>query len=204
MLKLTKPSGGSRMEEPQSRLAGLKKARGKSMSQSKGLKKPLLATIINTENLKNSTNQTIRTLLRCKNRLEERLEEKKKLAQSEDEKEQASAILIIDGHCFEVLDRGKGMYGFVLVDNWYYLQISGSKRQKLPQVYVQVSSELLTCYGLDKAINDLRKTVYMLLEKIEDETISRADIFVDFVTDRGGSHELVRHRLASYCQESTR
>jgi thymidylate synthase (FAD) len=25
-----------------------------------------------------------------------------------------------------------------------------------------------------------------------------------FVTDRGVSHELVRHRLASYCQESTR
>jgi len=116
--------------------------------------------------------------------LKERMEEKKKLAQSEDEKEQALAVMTIDDHCFEVSDRGTKWYSFILVDNWYHLQISGSKRQKLPQVYVQVSSELLTCYGLDNAIINLRKIVNILLETIEEETISRMDIFTDFVTDK--------------------
>ena len=116
--------------------------------------------------------------------VKERLEEKKKLAQSEDEKEQASARMILDDHCFEVSDRGTKWYSFILADNWYHLQISGSKRQKLPQVYVQVSSELLTCHGLDNSINKLRKIVDMLVEKIEEETISRMDVFTDFVTDK--------------------
>ncbi|MBI2472800.1 MAG: hypothetical protein HYV59_16410 [Planctomycetes bacterium] len=116
--------------------------------------------------------------------IKEHLGEKKKLAQSEDEKEQASARMTIDDHCFEVMDRGAKWYPFILVDNWYRVQVSGSKRQKLPQIYVQVSSELLTCYGLDNSMNELRKTVNMLLEKIEEETISRTDVFTDFVTDR--------------------
>ncbi len=116
--------------------------------------------------------------------VKERLEKKKKLAQSEDEKEQASARMMLDDHCFEVSDRGTKWYSFILVDNWYHLQISGSKRQKLPQLYVQVSSELLTCYGLDNAIIHLRKIVLMLMETIEEETISRMDIFTDFVTDK--------------------
>lgn len=116
--------------------------------------------------------------------LQEHLEEKKKLAQSEQEKKQALARIAINDHCFEVLDRGTKWYSFILVDNWYHLQISGSKRQKLPQVYVQISSELLTCYGLDTSIQELRKVINMLLEKIEEETISRTDIFTDFVTDR--------------------
>ncbi len=116
--------------------------------------------------------------------LKEQLEEKKKLAQSEDEREQALAVMTIDDHCFEVMDRGTKWYSFILVDNWYHVQISGSKRQKLPQVYVQVSSELLTCYGLDESMNALRKIINVLLETIEEETISRTDIFADFVTDR--------------------
>ncbi len=116
--------------------------------------------------------------------MKEQLEEKKKLAQSDDEKEQSSARMIIDDHCFEVLDRGTKWYSFIMVDNWYHIQVSGSKRQKLPQIYVQVSSELLTCYGLDNSINNLRKIVNMLMEKTEEEIISRTDTFTDFVTNK--------------------
>ena len=115
--------------------------------------------------------------------IKEQLEEKKKLAQSENEKEQALARMAIDNHYFEVKDKGARWYPFVLADNWFRIQVSGSKRQKLPQIYAQVSSQLLTCYGLDGSINELRKTVNMLLEKTEEETISRTDIFTDFVTN---------------------
>lgn len=38
----------------------------------------------------------------------------------------------------------------------------------------------------------------------ENEKLTHQDITVKFVVDRGVSHEIVRHRPASYCQESTR
>lgn len=40
--------------------------------------------------------------------------------------------------------------------------------------------------------------------KTEDEFLTHADVTVRFVVDRGISHELVRHRPASFAQESTR
>ena len=42
------------------------------------------------------------------------------------------------------------------------------------------------------------KAVEMLLE------LEHCSFTVKFICDRGVSHEIVRHRLASYCQESTR
>lgn len=38
----------------------------------------------------------------------------------------------------------------------------------------------------------------------ENEKLTHQDVTVKFVVDRGVSHEIVRHRIASYCQESTR
>lgn len=38
----------------------------------------------------------------------------------------------------------------------------------------------------------------------ENELMTHWDVTVKFVVDRGVSHEIVRHRPASYCQESTR
>ena len=38
----------------------------------------------------------------------------------------------------------------------------------------------------------------------EHEKLTHQDITVKFIVDRGVSHEIVRHRIASYCQESTR
>ena len=40
--------------------------------------------------------------------------------------------------------------------------------------------------------------------KTENEFLTHADVTVRFVVDRGISHELVRHRPASFAQESTR
>jgi len=115
--------------------------------------------------------------------LKEYLEEKKELAQSDEENEQAMARMTIEGHNFEVMDKGGMGYQFILVDNWYNIKVSGSKRKVHPNIYVQIKSEFLTCYGPDISIKELRKVVSKLLEGIEKETISRSDIFVDFITD---------------------
>ena len=115
--------------------------------------------------------------------VKECLEEKKRLAQSDDETEQALSRMVINFHLFEVKDRGAKGFSFILVDNWYRIQISGSEKKVMPTIYVQVSSELLTGHGPESAISRLRKVVKKLLVKIEEETVSRADIFVDFTTN---------------------
>ncbi len=115
--------------------------------------------------------------------IRETLEQRKMFAQSDDEKEQALAYLIIDEHSLEVMDKGKGRYAFVLVDGWYHIQVSSSKSKNLHTVYAQISSDLLHNYGSYQALNQLRGLVKELLIDIEEETVSRADIFVDFVTD---------------------
>jgi thymidylate synthase (FAD) len=46
--------------------------------------------------------------------------------------------------------------------------------------------------------------VAMLLGRGHDSVLEHASATVRFICDRGVSHEIVRHRIASFCQESTR
>jgi len=65
-----------------------------------------------------------------------------------------------------------------------------------------------TCYKSEDKITEdgesARKMVKMLLDKGHEAMLEHSDLSVKFVTDRGVSHELVRHRLCSFAQESTR
>lgn len=119
-----------------------------------------------------------------KDEILEELIKKKELAQSDDEEDQALAKMIIGDHSFEVKDKARGKYAFVLVDNWYQIQVSASKRRRVPEIYVQVSSQILNCLGLDESVNSLRKVVESLLTGIEEEAISRIDVFIDFMSDK--------------------
>lgn len=61
----------------------------------------------------------------------------------------------------------------------------------------------------DKEIfSPLGSTNSMTLMKYDEltpkEKLIHQDLTVKFIVDRGVSHEIVRHRIASYCQESTR
>lgn len=49
-----------------------------------------------------------------------------------------------------------------------------------------------------------RKLIASILERGHEAVIEHYSLTVKFVCDRGISHELVRHRLASFTQESTR
>lgn len=55
-------------------------------------------------------------------------------------------------------------------------------------------------FGKSKGLKPLKVTDL----QTENEKLTHWDVTVKFVTDRGISHELVRHRVASFCQESTR
>lgn len=63
-----------------------------------------------------------------------------------------------------------------------------------------------TCYKSEKRITEesAENFVRTLIERGHESVLEHASITVRFVCDRGVSHEIVRHRIASFSQESTR
>ena len=63
-----------------------------------------------------------------------------------------------------------------------------------------------TCYKSEDKITDnsAEAFVRMLISKGHESVLEHEKITILFVCDRGVSHELVRHRIASFSQESTR
>ena len=64
------------------------------------------------------------------------------------------------------------------------------------------------CYKSEGAITDdgesAKKFVAMLIKRGHEAMIEHSTLSIKFTVDRGVSHELVRHRIASFAQESTR
>ena len=63
-----------------------------------------------------------------------------------------------------------------------------------------------TCYKSEDKITEdsANKFVRMLINRGHEAMIEHISLTVKFVCDRGVTHEIVRHRIASYAQESTR
>jgi hypothetical protein len=112
-----------------------------------------------------------------------KLADLKALAQSENEFEQATAQIVIGEHLFEVRDKGRGRFSYVLVDNCYHLQASNKRSKVLPLAYVQISSEYLSSVGVEQAEQSLRYVVNTLGVVNEPANISRVDLFVDFMAE---------------------
>ena len=62
------------------------------------------------------------------------------------------------------------------------------------------------CYKSEDRITDGSAIDFVrkLIERGHEAVLEHKSVTVRFICDRGVSHEIVRHRLASYCQESTR
>lgn len=63
-----------------------------------------------------------------------------------------------------------------------------------------------TCYKSEEKISagSAPRFAEMILKRGHESVLEHAGATVRFICDRGVSHEIVRHRLASYSQESTR
>lgn len=63
-----------------------------------------------------------------------------------------------------------------------------------------------TCYKSEDKVTDdsAARFVKMIIKSGHESVIEHASVSVRFVCDRGVTHELVRHRIAAYSQESTR
>ena len=62
------------------------------------------------------------------------------------------------------------------------------------------------CYKSEGKITEdsYKKFIANLIKRGHESVLEHCSVTVKFVCDRGVSHEIVRHRLASYSQESTR
>lgn len=71
----------------------------------------------------------------------------------------------------------------------------------------QIEQAARTCYkseGLGAAVDPSEFVRRIVQVQHHESVIEHASVTVRFVCDRGVTHELVRHRLAAYSQESTR
>lgn len=110
------------------------------------------------------------------------LSELKEKAQSANPTEQAQAVFQLLDHRFEVSDKGKGRFAFVLRDNWFHIQVSRTQSTSMPLAMVQIRSEVLSKSGYQKTVKKL-ETLLSLLGDIEDQKISRIDLCADFYTE---------------------
>lgn len=74
------------------------------------------------------------------------------------------------------------------------------------KVLQKIEAAARTCYKSEGKIQEgsAAKMVASLIKSGHEAMLEHASVTVKFVVDRGISHELVRHRLASFAQESTR
>lgn len=74
------------------------------------------------------------------------------------------------------------------------------------KILKKIEAVARTCYKSEGKIKDgsAEKMVAALIKSGHEAMLEHASVTVKFVVDRGISHELVRHRLASFAQESTR
>jgi hypothetical protein len=112
-----------------------------------------------------------------------RLTELKKLAQSDDPHTVSLAQIALDNHIFEVKDRGRHPFAFILNDNWYRIEVAKLGAVRTPLAHVQIKSELLTQHGVESSVSDLSTIVNELGTMTELPAVSRIDLCVDFVTD---------------------
>ena len=115
-------------------------------------------------------------------RMEKTLGELKQRAQTDSESVVATAQLSIWEHLFAVLDRGRKRFAYVLDDNWFSIAVSSITAKAMPLAHVQISSELITAVGIPEAMQHL-DAVIERLGACGQPTVSRADLFADFITD---------------------
>jgi len=87
----------------------------------------------------------------------------------------------------------------IIDQSWEWLQ-----KPVLPLEIIERAGR--TCYKSEKRITkgSAEKFIKTIVELGHETVIEHASASIRFITNRGVTHELVRHRLASYSQESTR
>lgn len=115
--------------------------------------------------------------------IDEALRDLKERAQSPDEGIAASAQLQLGDHLFAVSDRGRRKFAYVLDDNWFSVALASAGTRTLPMAHAQISSELITALGVEEVTRQLTSIVSKLGTLDSGPSVSRADLFVDFIAE---------------------
>lgn len=78
--------------------------------------------------------------------------------------------------------------------------------EDIKDMYDRIERAGRTCYKSEDRITEdsSKKFVAAMIRNGHEAMIEHASMTVKFIVDRGVSHEIVRHRIASFAQESTR
>lgn len=81
-----------------------------------------------------------------------------------------------------------------------------TKSEIVEDIYRRIENAGRTCYKSENRTrsNSFDSFIRMCIQKGHESVLEHASLTVKFIVDRGVSHELVRHRIASFSQESTR
>lgn len=79
-------------------------------------------------------------------------------------------------------------------------------QRAVDEIYARIETAGRTCYKSENNITpeSSRKFAAMVVKNHHEAMLEHASVMVRFTVDRGVSHEIVRHRMASFAQESTR
>ena len=74
------------------------------------------------------------------------------------------------------------------------------------EILKQIEQAGRVCYKSEDKITEdsAHRFVANIIKRGHEAVLEHASFTVKFTCDRGCSHEIIRHRLAAYCQESTR
>lgn len=87
----------------------------------------------------------------------------------------------------------------IISQSWLWLQ-----KPIEPLKLIELSGRV--CYKSEAKITEdsANKFIQQIIKRGHEAVIEHASASIKFITNRGVTHELVRHRLCSFCQESTR
>ena len=113
------------------------------------------------------------------------LETLKKAAQTEAYQDRPDATFECCDHRYMVSDKGSRGFRFVLSDYAHRIELSGVDSKRLPLAHIQIRSEYLTCHGVRYCCEELTKIIAEFGEAQGSLSVSRADLFCDFVSPVG-------------------
>jgi len=76
--------------------------------------------------------------------------------------------------------------------------------ESTPNMELLIEKAGRTCYKSEEALGTNENFIQRLIKRGHGSVLEHGSITVSLTVDRGISHELVRHRIASFSQESTR
>lgn len=110
------------------------------------------------------------------------LHEKKEIAKEGGRSGKALAALRLAGVPFKVHAKGQSMHPFVISNHHFRIRIAGVQTGKVPPLYIEISSELLSCCGYESSLQAARELAEEILKDADSGSISRIDLCVDFTS----------------------